>query len=135
MTYANRGKEAEKLVKARLVELAKQADTVWYRPPDLRGGFKQEALTDFLLLKRGHLTLVEVKQTEHTYRLAHGNFGIPQVSRMRAWKWAGASALVLIYHSEIQKWRCLDIDYFVDRVGGSWDLREVPFTTLEETLK
>ena len=135
MTHADRGKTGEKKVKDRLETLSKRIDTVNYRPPDLRGGFKREALTDFLLLRQGVLTLIEVKETEHEYRLRHEHFGTPQVARMRMWQRAGANALVLIYHSTLDKWRGLDIEFFVDRVGGSWDLRGVELKDLEEILR
>ena len=35
-TSANRGKEAENLVKKRLEVLAKSANVAWHRPPDMR---------------------------------------------------------------------------------------------------
>ena len=104
-TSANRGKEAENLVKKRLEVLAKSANVAWHRPPDMRSGSFQPALCDFLLLQEGQLTLIEVKQTQHDYRLPHGNLSTEQVGRMRVWEMAGARCYILVYHSGIMQWR------------------------------
>jgi len=133
-TSANRGKEAETLVKKRLDLLAKSAQVAWHRPPDMRSGSFQPALCDFLLMQEGRLTLLEVKQTQHDYRLVHGNMSAEQVGRMRVWQMAGATCYVLIYHSTIKQWRMEHVDYFSTRVGGSWDLRVIPTRKLEEIL-
>ena len=92
-TSANRGKEAENLVKKRLEGLAKSANVAWHRPPDMRSGSFQPALCDFLLLQEGQLTLIEVKQTAHDYRLPHGNLSTEQVGRMRVWEMAVLGAI------------------------------------------
>ena len=133
-TSANRGKEAETLVKKRLDLLAKSAQVAWHRPPDMRSGSFQPALCDFLLLQEGRLTWIEVKQTQHDYRLVHGNMSAEQVGRMRVWQMAGATCYVLIYHSTIKQWRMQHVDYFSERIGGSWDLRAIPTRKLEEIL-
>lgn len=133
-TSANRGKEAENLVKKRLEVLAKSANVAWHRPPDMRSGSFQPALCDFILLQDGQLTLIEVKQTQHEYRLPHGSLSTEQVGRMRVWEMAGATCYVLIYHSTIKQWRVQQVDYFSERTGGSWDLREIPTRKLEEIL-
>ena len=133
-TSANRGKEAETLVKKRLEVLAKSANVAWHRPPDMRSGSFQPALCDFLLLQEGQLTLIEVKQTAHDYRLPHGNLSTEQVGRMRVWEMAGATCYVLIYHSTIKQWRMQHVDYFSERIGGSWDLRALSTRKLEEIL-
>jgi penicillin-binding protein-related factor A (putative recombinase) len=133
-TSANRGKEAENLVKKRLEVLAKSANVAWHRPPDMRSGSFQPALCDFILLQEGQLTLIEVKQTAHDYRLPHGNLSTEQVGRMRVWEMAGARCYVLIYHSGIKQWRMEDVGYFSERTGGSWDLRPLATRRLEEIL-
>jgi len=133
-TSANRGKEAETLVKKRLDLLAKSAQVAWHRPPDMRSGSFQPALCDFLLMQEGRLTMLEVKQVVHDYRLPHGNMSAEQVGRMRVWQMAGATCYVLIYHSTIKQWRMEHVDYFSNRVGGSWDLRVIPTRKLEEIL-
>jgi penicillin-binding protein-related factor A (putative recombinase) len=134
MSTANRGKVAETLVKKRLEVLARSAQVAWHRPPDMRSGSFQPALCDFLLLRSGQLTLIEVKQTQHTFRLVHGNLSTEQVGRMRVWQMAGATCCVLVYHSTTEQWRMEHVDYFSERTGGSWDLRAIPAKTLDEIL-
>lgn len=131
---ANRGKEAEALVKKRLEHLAKSANFVWYRPPDMRGGHRQEALADFMTLDSGVLTLIEVKQVQHDYRLPHSSVGVGQVARLRMWELAGASCYILVYHSTTRLWRAARAGYFSERLGGSWDMRAIKTKPLEEVL-
>jgi Holliday junction resolvase len=134
MTTANRGKTAETLVKRRLEELAKASSFVWHRFADMRGGHRQVALADFMALRNGHLTLIEVKETQHEFRLPHGNVGADQIARLRMWEAAGGTGAVLVYHSTLKMWRSLKPDELVQRDGGSWDLRYRPLETLEEIL-
>lgn len=134
-THASRGKTAEKLVKAKLDRLSLQTGTVSYRLPDARAGSFQTALADFLLLHKGVLHLLEVKEVEHEYRLPHDNFGADQVARLRRFKFSGAESHVLVYHSTLKKWRTADVDYFLARDGGSWDLRDLPLLDLNDILK
>lgn len=135
MTTANRGKQAETLLKLYLTKLAKQADTVFYRLPDMHAGNRSPTIADFLLLNKGQLFLLECKQVNHATRLPHGNFSPDQVARMRTWSLAGASAIVLIYHTPLDAWRGLPLDHFLDRSqGGSWDLSHIPTVKLEDLL-
>lgn len=131
----NRGKVAEKLVKKELDKLSLQSDTASFRLPDAHAGSFQTTLADFLLLHRGVMHLLEVKETQHDYRLPHGNYSPDQVARMRRFQLAGAEAHVLIYHSGIGKWRTAPVDYFLERTGGSWDLRGLPLRELPDILK
>ena len=132
---ANRGKGAEDAVKASLAKLSEQGHTTFLRLPDARAGSFQKALCDFVLLHKGLLHLLEVKEVAHDCRLPHGNFDSGQVAKMRRWKLAGAEAFVLVYHSTTQRWRFADVDFFVDRTGGSWDLRKLPEYALVDILK
>ena len=132
---ADRGKKAEKLVKAHLDKLSLRADFANYRLPDARAGSFQATLADFLVVRKGVPILLEVKQTQHEYRLSHQNFGLDQVARMRRFQSAGSRGLVLIYHSTLNIWRLIELDYFYTREGGSWDLRNVPTVKLEELFK
>jgi penicillin-binding protein-related factor A (putative recombinase) len=120
-TIGNRGKWAEARVKA---FLKKRESTTFthHRFPDARAGSMVTAPADFMFMSAGVMTLLEVKEVQHDFRLPHKNFSTDQVARMRAWKAAGARALVLIHHSTSGFWRLLDIDRFVEREGGSWDL-------------
>lgn len=139
-TTANRGKTAEALVKKKLASLesARQAYARW---PDARAGSFAVALADFLIMRDGRMTLLEVKEVAHDFRLSHGNLGTDQIGRMRAWSSAGAQAHVLVYHSTTKLWRAADIYWFytgyrkVDGDGkkvGSWDLRELSTMALDE---
>lgn len=135
MTTANRGKQAEILLKNHLAKLATKADTVFYRLPDAHAGSYTATLADFLLLHQSQLYLIECKQVNHQYRLPHANFKDSQVARMRLWQLAGARSLVLIYHTPLDAWRGLPLDYFLDRSqGGSWDLRDIPTVKIEDLL-
>lgn len=135
MTTANRGKVAESLLKVHFTKLAKQADTVFYRLPDAHSGNRSPTLADFLLLNKGQLYLIECKQVNHAARLPYGNFSPDQVARMRMWTLAGATAIVLIYHTPLDAWRGLPLDHFLDRSqGGSWDLSNIPTVKLEDLI-
>jgi hypothetical protein len=131
----NRGKVAEKLVKKHLDKLSLQSNTASYRLPDAHAGSFQATLSDFLLVHKSTMYLLEVKETQHDYRLPHGNFSTDQVARMRRFQLAGAEAHVLIYHAKIEKWRTAPVDYFLERTGGSWDLRNLPLQDLANILK
>lgn len=135
MTTANRGKYAETVVRIHLTKLAKQADTAFYRLPDMHAGSRAPTLADFLLLSKGQLFLIECKQVNHPFRLPYGNFSPDQVARMRLWQLAGARAVVVIYHTPLDAWRGLPLDFFLDRSqGGSWDLSNIPTVKLEDLL-
>lgn len=131
----NRGKTAEKQVRKVLAKLSLRSDTTTYRLPDAHSGSFQATLADFMLMHKGTLYLLEVKEVKHAYRIPHGNYSLDQVARMRRWQLAGAQAHVIVYHSTIDKWRTAPVDYFLNREGGSWDLRNLPLQNLEDILK
>lgn len=134
VTASNRGKTAETLVRKRLEVICKSQTSMFMRLPDAHAGSLTPAVADFLVLMSGQATFVEVKETMHEYRLAHGNFDAGQVARMRMAQMAGARALVLIYHSTLKLWRAYQINRFIEREGGSWDLREQEPTKLDNLL-
>lgn len=71
--------------------------------------------------------LIEVKSVQHAYRLPHKNFGEDQVGRMRIRQLAGSEPLVLIcFRPEDGKtrWCCPEFEFFQQRDGGSWDMRD-----------
>lgn len=133
MTYANRGKEAEALVKKHLTDLSKQANTMFYRFPDARAGSLQTAPADFMLLRKGELILIEVKEVAHSYRLPHGN--LTQVPKLRRFEMAGADCYVLVYFKPEEAWRVAHVDYFLETEGGSWDMRNRRLQTLEDAVQ
>ena len=133
MTYSNRGKEAEALVKKHLTELSKQAHTTFYRFPDARAGSRQTAPADFMLVHAGKLILLEVKEVDHSFRLPHKN--LSQVPSLRRYEMAGAVGIVLVYFKPEKAWRVAPADYFLKVEGGSWDMRDIPTMTLADCLK
>ena len=133
--HADRGKDAEEQVEKVLNLLVKRADTAFYRLPDARSGSRKPTLADYLMVHKGLMFLLEIKEVEHDYRLPHGNFDKDQVARMQRFKLAGAQTHVLTYHSKIDKWRSIELEFFRTRTGGSWDLREFPLQDLSEILK
>ena len=81
--------------------------------------------------------VLEVKETEHAFRLAHKNFSADKVARMRKRQLAGSQPLVLICHRVYggdtpTVWRPVEFDYFLQREGGSWDLSDWPTYTQKE---
>lgn len=133
MTHADRGKEAEALVKKHLGELSKHSHTTYYRFPDARAGSLQTAPADFMLVHAGHLILLEVKEVNHSYRLPHGN--LTQVPKLRRFEMAGAVSIVLVYFKPEKAWRVAPVDYFLKMEGGSWDMRDIPIMTLADCIK
>jgi penicillin-binding protein-related factor A (putative recombinase) len=133
MTYANRGKEAEGLVKRHLTKLSEQSHTTFYRFPDARAGSLQTAPADFMLVHVGRLILLEVKEVNHSYRLPHGN--LTQVPKLRRFEMAGAVGIVLVYFKPEKAWRVAPVDYFLETSGGSWDMREIPLKSLADCIK
>jgi len=135
MSTGTRGKAAESAVKKRLEVRAKSSNFAYWRLPDARAGSFMPTLADFMYVDDGEMTLLEVKEVAHTYRLPYGNFGEDQVARMRVFQAAGANTLVLIHHSTTKLWRYGRVDQFLDRsVGGSWNLSSWPTFKLEEIL-
>jgi len=134
MTTSNRGKVAETLVKKHLTSINRQ-DFAWWRMPDAHAGSMQPTLADFLLVSRGKVTLLEVKEVAHDFRLPVGNFKPENRARMRLFQFAGADCQVLIYHSTTKQWRSLPLDYFGTQNTGSWDLRNTAELNLKEAVE
>ena len=133
MTTANRGKYAEKRVKTLLTAM-ESIKCTHHRFPDAHAGSFAVTPCDFMVCKEGRLTLLEVKEVQHSFRLPHKNFGLDQCARMRNWMIAGASAWVLVYFVPEKAWRAVDVIYFMTRTGGSWDMRDLPLVDIGETL-
>lgn len=137
VSSANRGKVAEAKVRDYLKEL--EAQSVYFtfnRIGDAgaaRGAFVAQA-GDFQAFGWGKNWIIEVKETQHAYRLPHGNFGPEQVGKMRKRELAGSVPVVLIYHRNEKVWRCPSFSTFLSREGGSWDLRDVKAQPLPELL-
>ena len=119
---ANRGKWAEGKVKAYLSKLNESSSLAWYRFPDAHAGSLQQSLSDFLVVAKGKTYLLEVKEVAHACRLPVANYKLQQRAKARSFELAGALALVLIYHSPVDRWRLLPNAYFGIQDKGSWDL-------------
>jgi len=134
-TQANRGKQAETLVKKALDNFCKQSAFAAFRAPDARAGSLTQALADYIICKSGMMLLLEVKQTDHPYRLPVGNFKLQQRARMRMFEAAGAVAQVLVYHRTEDVWHLEGLDFFGTLDTGSWDMREsASYQSCEEAL-
>lgn len=131
---ADRGKLAEEQIRKWLDKLALQQHNAIYRLPDARAGSRLPTLADFILCHRATLYLFEVKEVAHDFRLPHGNFDKAQVARMKRFCMAGAISVVLVHHSTTGLWRYTELETFASREGGSWDLSDVPTTTLEDVF-
>ena len=140
---ANRGKHAEAQIKKKLVSL-EAGDFCHYRLPDAHAGSRAATLSDFLVCRKGKLTLLEVKQVNHTHLLPHKNLGLEQIANQKMWKAAGSQAHILVYHTPTKLWRAADISwYFLNytktneagKAVGSWDLRELEYVTLDDYFK
>jgi hypothetical protein len=129
------GKASENAISKILATYSSRAAVAWHRIPDAKAGLKTEALADFYILASGKSYLIEVKEVEsHEFRLPHGNFDVGQVARMRRFELAGAKSLVFVHFVPISAWRVAQVDYFKDREGGSWDMRDLVPRTLESYL-
>ena len=125
--FADRGKWAEKEADKVLKDQSERfADFAYERLPDARaaqGAFKAMA-ADFDL-GFGHVGVqcfLEVKETKHEYRLSKDK--LAQLPRLRKWYLTGKRFLVLVYHSEIDKWRIAPSEFFGwQGVPASWDLQ------------
>ena len=78
--------------------------------------------------------LIEVKETEHDYRLARAK--VPQLPRLRKREKCGGQSYVVVYHSKTKKWRALTVKYLVENGDvGSWNLAGLPsFDTCDGAL-
>jgi hypothetical protein len=139
---ANRGKTAEKKVKDALAELERTRMHFTYnRVQDAHsaGGRFTPQAGDYQAFsldgERSRNFILEVKELKHDYRLPHGSYSIDKVARVRKRQLAGTECLVLLYHSEAKRWRAVEFDVFLQREGGSWDLRDWPHVDMPTALQ
>lgn len=126
---ANRGKGAEDAVfKALSLWAAGSTRREFNRMVDSKaaGRIVKAAAADFEFFAANPETcfgLIEVKETEHEYRLARAK--VPQLARLRKRANCGGLCLVLVHHSTLKKWRvaCVE-DLAVSGDKGSWNLTE-----------
>lgn len=145
--FADRGGVAEKAVQNFLTEWAQQPYREFSRLVDSKAAGRtiKAAAADFEFyhLRHGdkdwgadgrsystpthpYYGLIEVKETQHDFRLEKKR--VTQLARLRKRSNCGGTCLVLVFHSAIGKWRCIDVPYMTasGTLTGSWDLRDRP---------
>jgi hypothetical protein len=126
---ANRGKAEEKEVHEFLKRLsASRADFDFLRLPDARSAMGRVAAmpADFEFFTPTEHGLIEVKATEHDYRISRDK--VTQLPMMRKRVLAGGRCVLVVHHSMINKWRRINIGV-LDPTATSWDL--TTFTTYD----
>lgn len=124
MSISNTGKKAEKLVEAVLKKWNNRAGFAYFRLPDSRAArnFLTAQPGDFAYYCGPRAGILEVKSTQHSYRLAKDKVSqLPTLKKLSA---AGASNLVLVQHTTENVWRIL-YPGGLDASVPSWDLRNV----------
>jgi len=131
--FADRGKKAEEAVQRFLTDWASQSSTREYnRLVDSKaaGRIIKAAAADFeYCCKTAYGEefhgLIEVKETEHEYRLSKDK--LPQLPRLRKRQKCGGRCFVLVFHSTLGMWRALTVPYLEGPSDkGSWNLSNVP---------
>ncbi len=143
--FADRGGKAEKAVQNYLTAWASRSPyREFSRLVDTKAAGRtiKAAAADFEFFCRAQESaplpgvhgLIEVKETQHDYRL--GRDRITQLGRLRKRHKCGGLCFVLVHHSETGQWRCLDVEFLMaDNDKGSWDLRSVPqYPSVAEAL-
>ena len=137
MGFANRGVYAEKKVKEYLDGWQGRSNyREFNRMTDSKaaGRIIKAAAADFDYycvtkdMARFH-GLIEVKETEHAYRLSRDK--VTQLPRVRKRQKCGGKSYVVIYHSRTYQWRVATVPYLAETGDkGSWNLTNMPsFTT------
>lgn len=128
MSFANRGVFAEARVQSYLEWWQAQSPVREFsRLVDSKSAGRtiKAAKADFEYfsgLPKAH-GLIEVKQTEHAYRLERGK--LPQLPALRKREKCGGQSYVLVYHSTLKAWRCVSVPWLTEHGDkGSWDLSE-----------
>lgn len=128
--FADRGKEPEKVVQETLQEwMGTHAHKEFNRLIDSRAARRiiAAAKADFDFYYMGpeqlFFGLIEVKSTEHEYRLARDK--VPQLPSLRKRALCGGTCFVLVFHSTLKVWRLVDVDYLGNNGDkGSWNLSD-----------
>jgi hypothetical protein len=142
--FADRGKEAENAASKYLSLWAKdRSNREFNRLLDSKaaGRIVKASKADFEFFyspTNGSFSffgLLEVKETEHEYRLARSKVSqMPSlIKRMKC----GGTCHVLVHHSTIKKWRCINAAWLRDNGDkGSWNIGQFPaFDTPGEALR
>lgn len=131
-----RGKVAERDVQKLLEHLNNEhAGFMFDRLLDTRAAraIVKAQSCDFLVTAAGVTFSLEVKETEHAFRLERRS--LSQLPKLRKSAKAGRVPLVLVLHTLDKRWRCLPLQAFDGPVVPSWDLSAYPtFTSLTDAL-
>lgn len=134
--FADRGKVAETAVQNFLAEWHQHPNHEFNRLVDAKAAGRtiKAAAADFEFFCPGHFGLIEVKETEHEYRLSRDK--VPQLPRLRKRTNCGGSCVVVVFHSTTRKWRICSIPWLMSTGDkGSWNLAALPhYETCGEAL-
>lgn len=130
-SIGQRGVTAQKTAEAHLKYLnTRVASFTFERMPDARAamGRAKKAVSDYLCWWKpvGTPALnvpLEVKSTEHDYRLPGNN--LTQLPKLKLLAKCGANPYVVVWFKGINKWRIAPISFFETGLP-SWDMRELP---------
>lgn len=135
-TIGERGKNAEaEVTKVLEVWNGAYASFAYERLPDARAarGRLKAQIADFMVWNLPHNIPLEVKSTEHNYRIEKDK--LDQLPRLKKVALAGAKCYVLVHFKTIDKWRVAPISYFEFGVP-SWDMSNLKtFDTPKEALE
>ena len=130
-----RGKPTEKLVEDVLKKFNSSANFAYFRLPDSRSArsFIKANPADFLYRCGEYAGFIEVKATEHAFRLPSSK--VSQIQTLHKFSLAGSYDLVVVHHTVENVWRRMWVGDLPLGVP-SWDLREFDtYETAEEALK
>ena len=120
-----RGKKSEKIVEELFKKWNNKASFTHHRFPDARsarGAIKSQP-GDMLFFCSGRGGVVEVKETQHLFRIAKDK--IPQLPTLHKFELAGALCVILVHHSVAHTWRAVPAKELPNGVS-SWDLSGWP---------
>lgn len=130
--HSNKGKKSEDAVAKYLTDWHQHPQREFNRLVDSKaaGRIIKAAAADFEYYT-GEVAdvprhgLIEVKETEHDFRLARAK--VPQLARMRKRANCGGLCLVLVHHSVSRKWRAVNVEWLeANGDKGSWNLSGMP---------
>lgn len=139
-SFADRGKVAEDATQKYLTAwAAEDPHREFHRLVDAKAAGRtiKAAAADFEFYSTNphcEFGLIEVKQTEHEYRLERSK--VPQLARLRKREKCGGLCIVLVYHSTINIWRAVKAgELAITGDKGSWNLTDYPkFSSAEGAL-
>jgi hypothetical protein len=127
--HANKGKKSEDAMAKFLAEWSGPFKE-FNRLVDSKaaGRIIKAAAADFEYFSLMGHGLIEVKETEHEYRLSRDK--VPQLARLRKRANCGGLCFVAVHHSTTKLWRMVDTEYLTSTGDkGSWNLSDVPAYT------